>query len=126
MKVEMGKRYTTVNGREVEILYVNRPKPYLPVVAMFKDDGVIKQCQEDGTIDDFSGIKLVELWTPSDGEWCWFWDKDEPTHYVLDRFKMIGTLDLFQSTNVSTWKYCAKFTGELPEHLKALKYDSKI
>jgi hypothetical protein len=125
MKIEMGKKYTS-NGKEVHLLCVNGKDPLYPVRGIcknsFSNEEGVRAFTKFGKFvhGRNSRCDLVEVWQPQEGEWCWFWDTEEPVYSVLDRFKIMGPFDLFQSTNCSVWKHCAKFTGELPEHLKGL------
>jgi hypothetical protein len=128
MKIEMGKKYTS-NGQQVRILCVDRPCNVYPVVAMY-DNGVINYFTEDGIIskiciimnpnEDLDKYNLVEVWEPTENEWCLFWDVRESKAAVLAKFVGMTQSGLFKDYDWSDWKYCIKFTGELPEHLKEI------
>jgi hypothetical protein len=117
MKIELGKKYTS-NGQPIRILCTDREDASGYNVVGVSSDGGIKCFRSNGDCSLDSKYDLQEVWVPSEGEWCWFWDNDEPAYSALDKFKRMGPCDLFQSTNCSTWKHCSKFTSELPEHLK--------
>jgi hypothetical protein len=127
MKIEMGKKYTS-NGELVRILCVDSPDPIYPVVAV-RNDGKVLCFKEDGAIsyrymalgENFDKWKLIEVWEPQPNEWCWFWDDKERDNTHLRRYSGMPSkreCEFFKSMDGVSWKYCAKFTGELPEHLK--------
>ena len=113
MKIEMNKRYTS-SGEPIRILCTDRPEGY-PIVGMVEKNGVIQYFKENGESAVFSRMDLVEVWEPTEGDWCWFWNSTGVT--VLDTFIKMGA-NKFQSDGGMNWKYCAKFTGELPNHLR--------
>jgi hypothetical protein len=115
MKIEMNSKYTS-NGEPIRILCTDKPEWY-PVVGMIEKTGDILYFTENGENSVFSNLNLVEVWKPQEGEWCWVWDY-KTDYAILAKFIAIGKLrDFFVCTN-GNWKYCAKFIGELPEHLK--------
>jgi hypothetical protein len=118
MKVEMGKKYTS-NGQPFRILCIDRNDICYPVVGM-RNDGSISYFKEDGSCAFGEEYNLVEVWQPQEGEWCLFWDKNESKNAVLAKFIGMTESGLFKGCGYSSWKYCAKFTGELPEYLKGL------
>ena len=63
-----------------------------------------------------------EAWQPKPGEWCWFWDNKYRCALLsmLERYHADSTC-AFETVVGSRYKYCAPFTGELPEHLKEVQ-----
>jgi hypothetical protein len=119
MEIEMGKKYTS-NGKPIRILCVDRPDPLFPVVGM-DDNGAIFHFTKDGILSlARPTFNLVEAWSPTEGEWCWFFDLKGQEGAVLARFHKICSNRRYQTENGSNWKYCSKFVGELPEHLKGI------
>jgi hypothetical protein len=115
MKVEMGKKYTS-NGESIRILCNDRNSIHYPVIGL-RDDGYLSYFKENGEASAGPNHNLVEVWEPQVGEWCWFWDNTSKDNTYLNKYsEMEGKL--FVSTNKCAWDNCAKFTGELPEHLK--------
>jgi hypothetical protein len=117
MKVEMGKKYTS-NGKKVRILCVDRPDSVYTVVAM-REDGAVSHFKKDGTSINgkWDSYNLIEVWEPTVGEWCWFWD-DNNYNTILAKFELIHNDKGFKCNAGGYWQHCVKFTGELPEHLK--------
>jgi hypothetical protein len=117
MKVDMNKKYTS-NDKPIRILCTDRNKNYT-TVGLY-DDGSIRYFKEDGT--SFSGPKfnLIEAWEPQEGEWCWFWESENPTYAFVGRFEKMTESGKFKSSAYyhCIWKYCAKYTDKLPKHLK--------
>jgi hypothetical protein len=118
MKIEMGKQYTC-NGEPVRILCTDRPRGY-PVVSMDEKTGDIEYLNENGKNPPFNNCNLVEAWKPQAGEWCLFWNDEIYKSAILSVFDRVNEYSRFQCKNGNNWKYCSKFTGELPEHLKDL------
>jgi hypothetical protein len=120
MKVEMGKKYTS-NGKKVRILCVDRPYSYeYPVVGML-NNGSIEYFKENGESFIDSRYNLIEVWQPQAGEWCWFWDDVAASMAIHLRMYLGMKGMLFKSIDGLSWDNCAKFIGELPEHLKNTK-----
>ena len=120
MKIEMGKRYTS-NGEPIRILCIDKPEKY-SVIGMLEKTGVVQYFKKNGENAVFSSRDLVEVWEPTEGEWCWFWDdmSKQVAHlrkYLKTYSEMVG--ESFVSTDGCAWDNCAKFEGKLPEHLKA-------
>jgi hypothetical protein len=120
MKIEIGKKYTS-NGKKVRILCVDRPYSYeYPVVGML-NNGSIEYFKENGESFIDSRYNLIEVWEPTAGEWCLFWNNEEPKSAILDKFIGMTKSGLFKDYSYSYWQYCAKFDGTIPEHLKNIK-----
>lgn len=113
MTISMDKQYTS-NGRPVRILCTDREGNY-PVVTIVGDNDVITFTLEgryrayDSCIED-----LKEVWTPTDGELCYFWDCSIKG-LVVRKFKTSLNTECHIDTNNAHWKYCAPFDGNLPE-----------
>jgi hypothetical protein len=118
MKVEMGKKYIS-GGQPVRILCINRNDIRYPIVGV-RSNGNMCYFREDGSCASGEGFDLVKIWEPQAGEWCLFWHREESGNAILDKFIGISESGLFKACSRASWKYCAKFTGELPEHLKGL------
>jgi hypothetical protein len=120
MKIEMGKKYTS-NGKPIRILSVDRPDPSFPVVGM-DNNGTIHYFMKDGTAC-LSGpdYALVEVCEPKLGDWCWFWNTEEDKNSTLSKLQKVCDDGKFQSQCGNYWKYCSKFDGKLPKHLKRLE-----
>ena len=117
MKIEMGKKYTS-NGKAIRILCIDKPDKY-SVIGMLEKTGVVQYFKKNGENAVFSNRNLVEVWEPKEGEWCLFWDEIEQGIAYLRRYSVMDGM-YFRSKDGAYWKYYAKFTGELPEHLKGL------
>jgi hypothetical protein len=123
MKIEMGKKYTS-NGKLVRILCVDRPCTDYPVISM-DDDGYIRKFDVCGRYEQsWAEYDLVEVFEPKEGEWCLFWDDYETKNAALTKFVGMSKSGMFQSCGNINWKYCAKFDGTLPEHLKECKNEN--
>jgi endonuclease YncB( thermonuclease family) len=122
MKVEMGKKYTC-NGESIRILCIDKPGEY-PVVGMMEENGDIYYFTENGESIRCRSMNLVEVWEPQEGEWCWFWDSKSSKTIIVSCFVRETDCGKFQCKNGTSWNYCAKFNGELPEHLKGLEDDN--
>jgi hypothetical protein len=116
MKIEMGKKYTS-NGEPIRILCIDKPD-IQPVVGMGEKTGIIYFFKENGENIFSSSLNLVEVWEPQVGEWCLFWDYEKSKTIFVSCFLRVDKYGKFQCKSGITWNYCAKFTGELPEHLK--------
>jgi hypothetical protein len=119
MKVEMGKKYIS-NGQLVRILCIDGYDADCPVVVMYKD-GTVRYFTENGiNADDKRELwDLVEAFEPQEGELCWFWDVKRHEGVVLSKFvKMVG--ERFLAATGWDWRYCSKFDGTPPKHLKGL------
>jgi hypothetical protein len=121
MKISMNKKYTS-NGEPVRILCTDRISFNLeyPVVAMRYDGGIVF-FTKDGKSAPGIDYDLVEVWEPKKGEWCLFWTELSPYHVILSKFNKTTNDGWFESACGTTWKYCSKFDGTLPEHLKERK-----
>jgi hypothetical protein len=118
MKVEMGKKYTS-GGKPVRILCTDRRSETYPIVGMCNNLDIV-YFTEDGRCITGEAYDLIEQWEPTLNEWCLFWDDEKPNHAVLAQFIKMYFNETFYCNRGSAWKYCAKFTGELPEHFKGL------
>jgi hypothetical protein len=117
MLIDMNKKYTS-DGKPIRILCTDRNDGRCPVVGI-TNEGAIITFSGDGKNPAWPAYNLIEQWEPQPGEWCLFWDNDEKQHYVvLYRFTGMTDCGRFKSDDCISWKYCAKFDGTLPEHLK--------
>jgi hypothetical protein len=119
MKVSIDKKYTS-NGKPIRILCTDRNNRDYPVVGLF-DDGYMLYFLESGVCPYGEEYNLVEVWEPQVGEWCLFWDYEKSKTIFVSCFLRVDKYGKFQCKSGITWNYCAKFTGELPKHLKAPK-----
>jgi hypothetical protein len=118
MKISMDKKYTS-NGKSIKILCTDR-NDLCPVIGL-REDGGVYFFYEDGRNSIDTMFDLVEeVWTPTEGEWCWFWDTDEDKNATLSRFQKVCDNGKIKSQCGNFWEYCSKFDGELPKHLKRL------
>jgi hypothetical protein len=62
---------------------------------------------------------IVPKWQPKPVEWCWFWDEEFEGCYFRRFKKMVN--GEYRDTTSASWKNCAPFKGELPEHLKEVQ-----
>jgi hypothetical protein len=115
LTVEMDKKYTS-DGRPVRILCNDRPSGD-SVVGLYENGDL---CYFTGKGYSLAGecYNLVEAWEPQRGEWCLFCNVLKPHNTILDQFVEMTELGEFQTPDNLSWKYCYKFTGILPEHLK--------
>jgi hypothetical protein len=117
MKIAIDKKYIS-NGQNIRLICIDRPNTTYPILGMF-DDGSILSFDENGTyVHGGVNNNLIEVWEPQKGEWCWFWDYTEQSHVCLDRFDRVDGFGSFLSNAGVYWLHCAKFSNELPEHLK--------
>jgi hypothetical protein len=123
MKIEMSKKYTS-NSESIRIICIDRPGEY-PIIGMMEKTRDIHFFKENGEHTTFRKYNLIELWEPQVGEWCLFWDYTEQSHVYLDRFDRVDGFGSFLSNAGVYWIHCAKFSGELPEHLKEKQEDYK-
>jgi hypothetical protein len=119
MKIEMGKKYTS-NGEPIRILCTDRNLKDYPVIGL-GDDGFVMYFTENGSYTYGEEYDLIEVWEPQEGEWCWFWDHKNPSTITVSSFVRVTEYGKFKSNTGNVWNYCAKFIGELPEHLKVVK-----
>jgi hypothetical protein len=130
MKIEMGKKYTS-NGEEVRILCTDRECTLeYKVVGVFNNGsiryfGVNGESVFDSRYNLQEVLQPQEVWEPQAGEWCLFWNNKESKNAILDKCVGISGSGLFKTSHRTDWKHCAKFNGELPEHLKLKKKDIK-
>jgi hypothetical protein len=117
MKIEMGKKYSS-NGKPIRILCIDRPNDSIYPVIGIHNNGSVVYFEEDGKSPSGTTHNLIEVWQPQEGEWCWFWNNEESKSVVLDRFTGMNKFGLFKGGGYSSWQYCAKFDGTIPEHLK--------
>jgi hypothetical protein len=118
MKIEMGKKYTS-NGEPIRILCTDRNLKDYPVIGL-GDDGFVMYFTENGSYTYGEEYDLIEVWEPQEGEWCWFWDNNSEYVAHLSKYSDIKG-KFFNSYDGCAWDNCAKFMGELPEHLKGKK-----
>jgi hypothetical protein len=116
MLIEMNKKYTS-NGELVRILCTDRYNDNGYTVVGMRDDGIIVYFTKDGKSASWPTYNLIEIWEPKRGEWCLFSDETfigarlmQFSNNLFDKFQALGEQHNF--------RHCAKFTGELPEHLK--------
>ena len=58
-----------------------------------------------------------EIWSPKQGEWCWFYDDELnfPLDFVLDKFDRMNRFNQYVTHHGDEWfDYCKPFIGELP------------
>jgi hypothetical protein len=115
MKIEMNKKDTS-NYKSIRILCTDRPISR-PVIGMFQD-GQLGYFTETGCSQAGKDYDLIEIWEPQFHEWCLFWNNEESKIAVLAKFSGMTESGLFKDCGYSSWQYCAKFTGDLPAHLK--------
>jgi hypothetical protein len=120
MKVEIGKKYTS-NGKNLRVVCIDREDTLgYKVVGVF-DNGDIKCFRVNGDSALDSKYDLIEVWEPTDGEWCWFWNKGRYESLTLARFILTDNSEKFYSYGLCGWECCIKFDGTFPEHLKNIK-----
>jgi hypothetical protein len=118
MKISMDKKYTS-NGKAIRILCTDRNNTNYPVMGLC-NNGSVWCFKENGSSASGPCLDLVEVWEPQVGEYCWFWDYEKTTTILVSRFVIVDEYGKFKCKNGSTWDHCAKFVGELPDHLKGL------
>jgi hypothetical protein len=117
MKIDMNKKYVS-NDRPIRILCTDRPSGEC-VIGMFPN-GQLGYFTDTGHSQAGKHWDLIEVWEPQVNEWCLFWDNDDSKRFILSKFIRMTESGNFQSDRHDTWQYCAKFTGELPEHMRGL------
>ena len=67
--------------------------------------------------------KDIELWTPKEGEWCWFSDEEQPYDCLLAEFGEFHEAEdePYMTKNGMTYRYCEPFIHDLPSNL--ISYD---
>jgi hypothetical protein len=98
-----------------------------PILAKFSNDASVRYTN-DGRMFKGRNVCLytskpeiiVPKWQPKEGEWCWFWDEDDVSVFIIQQFsRMVG--EGYCGTTGTRWDNCAPFIGELPEHLKEVE-----
>ena len=121
-KITMDKEYTYRTGERARILCIDRNFDGLPVISV-KEDGSIYAHTSTGSFLSSNlptDNDLIEVWTPTKGEWCLFTDNHEA--YILRKFEEINhTPKRYVSNNNTCWKYCYKFEGNPPNETKEVK-----
>jgi hypothetical protein len=115
MTIDINKEYTS-DGKPVRILCTDKCGDY-PVVAIVGEYDVSTFTLEGRYNINYScSDDLKEVWTPTEGELCYFWDcSDDPRGVVVRKFKSSPEPHChFDVINIA-WKHCAPFDGNLPE-----------
>ena len=116
MTIDINKQYTS-NGEAVRILCTDRHHDK-PVVTV-SEDGSISTFTSDGKwlSSEDSCYDLKEVWAPSEGELCYFWD-DSTRGVTVRAYKYYASSNanyVYVDATDTAWKHCAKFDGTLPE-----------
>lgn len=110
----MDKKYKYRNGEQAKVLCTDGYMEDHPVVSM-KENGNLYVHRNTGEWDFDNSFDLIEIWEPSEGEWCLF--TDDHARYVLSRLReeLINKGKYkYADINKAMWKYCYKFDGTLP------------
>lgn len=59
-----------------------------------------------------------ELWQPTIGEWCWFWNNGYEKEPTLAQLKYKGAKLMSTLDGMGYFEYCEPFIGQLPSFLK--------
>jgi hypothetical protein len=121
MKIDINKQYIS-NGKPVRILCVDRQSGTYPIIGI-RNNLDIEYFTKDGRCITGEAYDLIEQWKPQEGEWCWFWDELADGNAHLRRYLEVYSergIEFFKSIDGVSWQHCAKFSSELPEHLKGL------
>ena len=117
MVVSMDKEYTS-NGTPVRILCTDK-KGDFPVVAIIGNNICIFTLEGKFLKAGCSPSDLKEVWTPTEGELCYFWDYcDDPRGVTVRTFEYYSSNNqnyVYVDTTGAAWKHCAPFDGKLPE-----------
>lgn len=113
MTVDINKQYTS-NGRPVRILCTDRPCN--KSVVTMDEDGCIGTFTLEGKwlYSKDSCNDLKEVWTPTEGELCYFWDCPNNA-LAVRKFYRTNNTGTHIDSNGTHWGYCAPFDGNLPE-----------
>jgi hypothetical protein len=119
MKISIDKKYTS-GGQAIKILCMDRNDytHYTYKVVGLCEDGDIRFFSETGYCSTSHRFNLVEVWEPTENEWCLFWDCNDSQYTILTKFKEKTVDGMFKTVDGYFWNYCDRFTGTLPEHLK--------
>jgi len=114
MTISMDKQYTN-NGQPVRILCTDNGGNY-PVITTVENDVLIFTA--DGKF--LSGLDnekdLKEVWTPTEGELCYFWDDNgRLSTLIVAEFYCFRDGKYYTKITGSDWKHCAPFDGTFPE-----------
>jgi len=64
---------------------------------------------------------IYELWKPTEGDWCWFWDPGTKLPPILAKFTVMYR-EYYGSTKNASGEHsfykCEPYLGELPSMLK--------
>lgn len=72
------------------------------------------------TLCTFNESDLVEVWEPTKGEVCYFWDDGKNKNLIVAKLLFCGK-GLYKAESGFTFDNCAPFTGILPEAFKGLR-----
>jgi hypothetical protein len=119
MTVSMDKKYTS-DGKPIRILCMDRNDctHYTYKVVGMCEDGTIRYFSETGYCSTNHRYNLVEVWEPTENEWCLFCNENA-NRCMLSKFEKVFD-GMFRSTDGCHWKYCYRFDGTLPEQLTEL------
>jgi hypothetical protein len=114
MTISMDKQYTS-NGRPVRILCTDKGGDF-PIVAIVGEEAHTFTLEGKFMKTRCSSDDLKEIWTPTKGELCYFWDfADDVKGLAVRKFKTSLNTECHIDTNNAPWKHCAPFDGNLPE-----------
>lgn len=114
-KISMDKKYTYKNGEPARILCTDGYSQPYSVISMTKKGGIHSHDLNGVSATGQDALCLIEVWEPKKGEWCLFTSSHGV--YTLRKFNyIIG--DRYIDSNGSSWRFCYKFDGTLPNGIK--------
>ena len=115
MTININKQYTS-NGKPVRILCTDKAGTYSVVAIVGEYDVFTFTLEGRHNINYSCSRDLKEVWTPTEGELCYFWDcSDDIRGLAIRKFKTSHNNKCHVDTFGTHWKHCAIFDGNLPE-----------
>ena len=63
--------------------------------------------------------RIIQLWMPVKGEWCWFYDNPKKDKYCnLSQFGEESNGRCFKTNSGTPWNFCEPFLNSMPSYLK--------
>ena len=97
-------KYPNLNPIQIESIYESNTRPG---TLGLKSKGTVLYSDE------------VKLWQPKVGEWCWFWNNNQPKLKKLYSINYEHNVHwTYKTIDCKTYQHCEPFIGQLPSILK--------